>query len=100
VSHLPSRAKRVESGAHEIDRLPVRLSGRFGCLGGGYRYRLIDTAGSELGVVDDERPAIDVGDSVTLPEEEGSAGVVVDVYDDEEHGREGGVVATLAVEID
>jgi hypothetical protein len=68
---------------------------------GRYRYRLIDAAGSELGIVEDERPTIDLGDLVTLPEEEGGgSGVVVDVYDDEEHGREGGVVATLAVDID
>ena len=66
-----------------------------------YRYGLIDTAGSELGVVEDERAEIDVGETVTLPEEEGGEpGVVVEVYDDEEHGQEGGVVATLAVEVD
>jgi hypothetical protein len=66
-----------------------------------YRYRVIDTSGSELGIVEDHRPAIGVGDSITVPDAGGSgSGIVVDVYDDEEHGREGGVVATLAVDVD
>ena len=61
-----------------------------------FRYRLIDTAGSEIGIVDDPRPVIREGERVRLPD--GSQGTVVDVYDDEEHGKEGGVEATLAVE--
>ena len=63
------------------------------------RYRLIDTAGSELGIVEDERSEIELGETIGLPDDEG-VGVVVDIYDDEEHGREGGVEATLAVEVD
>jgi hypothetical protein len=66
-----------------------------------YRYRLIDSAGSELGIVEDDRAAIDLGESVLLPEDEGgSPAVVIDVYDDEEHGQEGGVNATLAVDVE
>jgi hypothetical protein len=45
----------------------------------------------------DERPEIAEGDSVTL--DDGSVLEVVEVYDDE-HGREGGVVATLVVDAD
>jgi hypothetical protein len=52
-------------------------------------------AGGEIGFVEDPREGIDVGDEVTLPT--GGAAPVVDVYDDE-FGREGGVVATLAVD--
>lgn len=59
------------------------------------RYRLIDTAGSELGVVDDERPAIEEDESVQTPD--GDTVIVLEVYDDE-HGTEGGVVATLVVD--
>ncbi|MGZ4115089.1 MAG: hypothetical protein ACXVPX_00325 [Actinomycetota bacterium] len=59
------------------------------------RFRLIDTAGGEIGIVEDERTSIDVDDTVSLPD--GSVGTVVDVYDDE-YGREGGVAATLAVD--
>jgi hypothetical protein len=62
------------------------------------RYRVIDSAGSELGIVDDEREAIDLGDVVALPD--GGEAEVIDVYDDDEHGREGGVNATLAVDVD
>jgi hypothetical protein len=47
--------------------------------------------------VTDDRPEIGEGDSVNIPG--GAAVVVVEVYDDE-HGREGGVVATLVVEED
>jgi hypothetical protein len=59
------------------------------------RFRLIDTAGGEIGIIEDERTSIDVDDTVALPD--GSSGTVVDVYDDE-YGREGGVAATLAVD--
>ena len=59
------------------------------------RFRLIDMAGSEIGIVDDERSAIDFGEFVTTPD--GQSVEVVDVYDDE-HGQEGGVAATLAVD--
>ena len=60
-----------------------------------YRFRLVDTAGSELGIVTHPASTIELGETVNLPE--GGTGTVVDVYDDE-HGREGGVEATLAVE--
>ena len=62
-----------------------------------FSYRLIDTAGSELGVVTDDRSEITEGDEVTLPD--GNAAEVLEVYDDE-HGREGGVRATLAVDVE
>ena len=60
-----------------------------------FRYRLIDTAGGEIGIIDDARPVIELGQSVQLPD--GSTGTVVDIYDDE-YGKEGDVQATLAVE--
>jgi hypothetical protein len=60
-----------------------------------FRFRLIDTAGSELGIVTHPAPTIELGQTVNLPE--GGTGTVVDVYDDE-YGREGDVEATLAVE--
>ena len=58
-------------------------------------YRLIDMAGSEIGVNEDDRERIELGDEVALPD--GGTGPVVDVYDDE-FGQEGGMVATLAVD--
>jgi hypothetical protein len=61
-----------------------------------YPYRLIDTAGSEIGIVTDERPEIGEDDTVSLPD--GTDATVLEVYDDE-HGREGGVVATLVVDV-
>ena len=60
-----------------------------------YQYRLIDTAGSEIGISGFDRPRIGEGETVTLPD--GSTGTVLEVYDDED-GQEGGVVATLVVE--
>lgn len=60
-----------------------------------FRYRLIDTAGGEIGIITDSRPVIQLGEHVRLPD--GSTGSVVDIYDDED-GKEGGVQATLAVE--
>src|SRR5688500_8540387 len=47
-----------------------------------FRYRLIDTAGGEFGVIDDPRPRIELGERVRLPG--GSTGTVVDIYDDED----------------
>jgi hypothetical protein len=58
-------------------------------------YRLIDMAGGEIGIVEDDRARIDLGERVTLPD--GASAPVVDVYDDE-FGQEGGVAATLAVD--
>ena len=60
-----------------------------------FRYRLIDTAGSVIGITSFDRAAIAEGDTVTLPD--GGEGTVVEVYDDD-IGQEGGVVATLVVE--
>jgi hypothetical protein len=62
-----------------------------------FDYRLIDSAGSEIGIVKDERPRITEGDTVTLLD--GSTAEVLDVYDDE-YGQEGGVVATLALDVE
>jgi hypothetical protein len=64
---------------------------------GTYEYRLIDTAGSEIGIVTDPRSEIAVGETVTLPD--GTVAEVLDVYDDE-YGQEGGVVATLAIDVE
>jgi hypothetical protein len=60
-----------------------------------FKYRLIDTAGGEIGIVSLDRASIVEGDTVTLPDS--TTGSVVEVYDDED-GQEGGVVATLVVE--
>jgi hypothetical protein len=57
------------------------------------RFRLIDMAGGEIGMIEDERAAI--GESVSM--QDGKRVEVVEVYDDE-HGREGGVAATLVVD--
>ena len=59
-----------------------------------YEYRLVGTSGSELAVISDERPEISEDETVTLPD--GTTAVVLEIYDDE-HGTEGGVVATLVV---
>ena len=59
------------------------------------RFRLIDMAGGEIGIVEDERAAIGDGESVSMPD--GRRVEVVEVYDDE-HGREGDVAATLVVD--
>jgi hypothetical protein len=60
-----------------------------------FRYRLIDTAGGEIGIITLDRSQIAEDETVPLPD--GGDGRVVEVYDDEA-GREGGVVATLVVE--
>ena len=59
------------------------------------RFRLIDMAGGEIGIVTDERDSIGESDAVALPD--GTEVEVVEVYDDE-HGREGDVAATLVVD--
>jgi hypothetical protein len=59
------------------------------------RFRLIDMAGGEIGIIEDPRAAIDLGESVPMPD--GRQVEVVDVYDDE-YGREGDVAATLVVD--
>ena len=59
------------------------------------RFRLIDMAAGEIGIVTDERDSIGEGDVVALPD--GTEVEVVEVYDDE-HGREGDVAATLVVD--
>jgi hypothetical protein len=60
------------------------------------RFRLIDMAGGEIGIVADDRDSISDGDTVAMPD--GGSVAVVEVYDDEEHGQEGGVAATLVVD--
>ncbi|MBN2388481.1 MAG: hypothetical protein JXB85_15800 [Anaerolineales bacterium] len=60
-----------------------------------FRFRLIDTAGGEIGIINDLRPTIQVGERVQLPD--GSIAPVVEIYDDED-GREGNVQATLVIE--
>ena len=62
-----------------------------------YRFRLIDTAAGELGIVEYEVSRVDEGDTVRLPD--GSPATVIEIYDDE-YGREGGVEATVVVEPD
>jgi hypothetical protein len=63
----------------------------------GFAYRLIDTAGSELAIVNDPRAAI--GEGATIELDDGTLAVVVETYDDQT-GREGQVEATLVVDID
>jgi hypothetical protein len=60
------------------------------------RFRLIDMAGGEIAIVTDERDAIRDGDAVALPD--GRSVPVVEVYDDYEHGKDGGVAGTLVVD--
>jgi len=60
-----------------------------------FRFRLIDTAGSELGIIASAAAELAAGDKVQTPD--GRPAEVVEVYDDE-FGREGGVVATLVVD--
>lgn len=60
-----------------------------------FRFRLIDTAGSEIGIVSYAVPSANLGEMVHLPD--GRAAEVLDVYDDE-HGQEGDVQATLVVD--
>ena len=62
-----------------------------------HQYRIVGTSGSAIAVVSDARPEIREDESVTLPD--GTAAVVLEIYDDD-HGREGGVVATLVVDDD
>jgi hypothetical protein len=80
-------------------RLLARTSGWsvFGVRSGrvAFRFRLIDMAGSELGIIEWPAESVALGDFVKLPD--GRLVPVVDVYDDE-YGREGGVQATLAVD--
>ena len=61
----------------------------------GSRIRLIDTAGSEIGIVDWAAETVSEGDTTLLPD--GRAVQIIEVYDDE-HGREGGVLATVVVD--
>jgi len=61
----------------------------------GFQYRLIDTAGSELEIVRDARPELTDGDLIAMSD--GREFEIVEVYDDE-HGREGGVAATLVID--
>jgi hypothetical protein len=60
----------------------------------GSRFRLVDTAGSELGVVTYQMPTVAKGETIYLPD--GGPATVVEVYDDEQAKRDG-VSATLVV---
>jgi hypothetical protein len=60
------------------------------------RFRLIDMAGGEIAIVTDARDSISDGETVALAD--GRRVAVVEVYDDEEHGKDGGVAATLVVD--
>ena len=61
----------------------------------GYRFRLIDTAGSEVAIVVRPSATVAEGDLVLLPG--GGTASVVEVYDE---GRDGDVQATLVIEDD
>jgi hypothetical protein len=65
-------------------------------MNGEFRFRLIDMAGSEIGIIEWPAESVAMGDLVRRPD--GQMAPVVEVYDDEEHGREGGVQATLVVD--
>ncbi len=60
-----------------------------------FRVRLIDTAGSVIGIVGWLSETITEGEMVRLPD--GRAVEVLEMYDDE-FGREGGVQATVVVD--
>lgn len=60
-----------------------------------FRFRLIDTAGSELGIIASAVDEVAEGDTVQMPD--GRSVEVVEVYDDE-FGQEGGVAGTLVVD--
>ncbi len=60
-----------------------------------WTYRLIDTDGSEVGLVQIARSSIKDGDQVTTAD--GEAITVLEVYDDKD-GQEGGVTATLVID--
>jgi hypothetical protein len=64
-------------------------------MGDRFRFRLIDTAGSELGIVSLPAEQVREGESVRLPD--GRETEVIEVYDDE-FGRDGDVQATLVVD--
>ena len=60
-----------------------------------HRYRLIDTAGSEIAIVADTREELEEDDEIDLPD--GSSATILEIYDGED-GREGGVRATVVVD--
>jgi hypothetical protein len=60
----------------------------------GFRFRLVDTAGSEIGIVY-AVPNVTLGDMVHLPEARGVT--VIEVYDDEAR-QEGDVRARLVAD--
>jgi hypothetical protein len=84
-----AEASQTSSSAGEaVDRHSRRVS---------FQYRVIDTAGSEVGLIADERSEISENETVELPD--GTKAHVVEVYDDE-YGQEGGIVATLVVDVE
>jgi hypothetical protein len=62
----------------------------------GFRFRLVDTDGSEIGIVTYAVPNVREGDTIHVPG--GRRVTVLEVYDDE-HGQEGDVQATLVVDV-
>jgi len=60
-----------------------------------FRYRLIDSAGGEIGIIQDRGLRIEEGESVRTPG--GQTNPVTEVYD-EEDGREGDLQGTLVVD--
>ena len=60
------------------------------------RYRLIDTAGSEFEIVDLGDQDVEEDAPIVLPD--GRSVEVIEIYDDED-GRDGGVEATLVVDL-
>lgn len=59
------------------------------------RFLIIDTAGSERGEIDDDRPMIGAGETVDVPGE--GRATVVEVYDEE--GADN-LAATLVVDLE
>ncbi|HEU5278067.1 MAG TPA: hypothetical protein VFU26_04085 [Gaiellaceae bacterium] len=62
-----------------------------------FRFRLIDTAGSELEIVPHDAATITEGETISMSD--GRSVEVIEVYDDE-YGRDGDVEATLVVDVD
>jgi hypothetical protein len=81
------------SGPHSVEIAERRV--RVRPVAGSYRFRLIDTAGSELGIIDWPAESVALGEAVNLAN--GRAAPVVDIYDDE-YGQVSGVQATLVVD--
>jgi hypothetical protein len=93
---LRAQCWRCASGNVSVPRKAAPALARQGdTLPGMPKFRLLDTAGSEIAIVDDPRTALSEGDLVRHPD--GRSLPVLDVYD-EGDGLEGGVNATVVVE--